>query len=312
MKNLLKKIKDMDRKVIVAGCGIVAVSLAVIIGIVIFATGRKEDKDNIIGNVEKTKNVETTIMVQEETTSKKEETTKPEETTTKEQEETTTKEPEETTNKQEKPTQHQQQTTKKEVPTQKYEQQTTKAPEPTTQKELSPFEKIEKDDPDWDLRGISPEYKKKLESYGIHIELGFERAFGYPANHTYAYEIPNDIASFCDKVAIRFFHEEITAQQCYDILYDYLYNYNSEPDIAWCNVCQGYHDTQHTIPLTNGCVYPAAENLVIYYSEGVTDKQIGSGSGEGYGLRYLIGDDFVAVAGNEHYAISHASMSVGY
>lgn len=322
MKHLFEKVKNMNKKELIAGCGIVAITLVVTICLIFILSGRQSDKDNIIADAEKTKNVETTIKLMEETTStKKKEITISKDTivqeeTTKKAEITTTGKEEESTQAQNVQTNQQQQTTKKEVPTQKYEQQTTKAPKPTTQKTLSPLEKIAKDDPDWSRKGFSPEYKKKLESYGVYVCLDTHNSGICECKHDKAYDIPNDIVAYCDTVVKKMLHLEITPQQCYDTLYNYLYNYNSEPDMAWCEVCQGYHDTQHTIPLTNGCVYDAAKYLVVYYYEGNISKQIGKGVDEGYGYRYMMGTDWVvneggAGAGN-WYWIGYSLKNVAF
>lgn len=322
MKHLFEKVKNMNKKELIAGCGIVAITLVVTICLIFILSGRQSDKDNIIADAEKTKNVETTIKLMEETTStKKKEITISKDTivqeeTTKKAEITTTGKEEESTQAQNVQTNQQQQTTKKEVPIQKYEQQTTKAPKPTMQKTLSPLEKIAKDDSEWQNRAFSSEYKKKLESYGLYVCLGTHRSGICECKHDKAYDIPNDIAAYCDNVVKKMLHLEITPQQCYDILYNYLYNYNSEPDMAWCEVCQGYHDTQHTIPLTNGCVYDAAEFLVVYYCEGTVGKKIGTGVEEGYGYRYMMGTDWVVNEGGAGagywYGLSNSTKNVCY
>lgn len=290
MKNFLEKNKKVLGIVSAAGA-----ALAVLVIIIVLIVLSKNEDTNLQAQMD-TSNM---------TTTDKEEKTTPDEITIEttiekedKQEETEkiTKE-EITTTENIRNTTVQQQTTKQTVV-----QATTTATsttQPTTTAALKISDYIAAD-PTFTTKPITDEYLDSLRALGFIVEFDFDQ------RTLFASYVPADVKTYVDNIAVKYVNDEITGKECYDKIYNYLFNYTPE-GTYWYNETDGqYYDVSHWIQGTDGNWYDYYMTLGVAGYDGTSYFKYGSN--EGY--QYMYHRDISLYDGDNHWSLTKGDKGI--
>lgn len=292
MKNFLEKNKKVLGIVSAAGAALVV--LVIIIVLIVLSKNEdtnlqaQMDTSNMITTDKEEKTTPDEIII-ETTTDKKEAEEKETEEITKEEIITTTENIQSTTV---------QQTTKQTVV-----QATTTAPTATTQPTKATALKISDyiaADPTFTTKPITDEYLDSLRALGFIVEYRIEHA------ELFTSYVPADVKAYVDNIAVKYLNDEITGKECYDKIYNYLYNYTPE-GTYWYNETDGqYYDVSHWIQGTDGNWYDYYMTLGVAGYDGTSYFKYGSNEG----WQYIYARDMSLYDGYNHWSLTKGDKGI--